>query len=79
MQKTVPDLLKFYMKPTMDGASPELEKSTWKIDMANAMTWRNSQKYKNQPLPYHRQRTLDFLKKSLFKEKKNKNNLTRGV
>ena len=38
MQKTVPDLLKFYMKPTMDGASPELEKSTWKIDMANAMT-----------------------------------------
>ena len=38
MQKTIPDLLKFYMKPTMDGASPELEKSTWKIDMANAMT-----------------------------------------
>lgn len=38
MQKTVPDLLKFYMKPTMDGASPELEKSTWKIDMAKSMT-----------------------------------------
>lgn len=38
MQKTFPDLLKFYMKPTMDGASPELEKSTWKMDMANAMT-----------------------------------------
>ena len=38
MQKTVPNLLKFYMKSTMDGASPELEKSTWKMDMANAMT-----------------------------------------
>lgn len=38
MQKTIPDLMKFYMKPTMDGASPELEKSTWKIDMSNAMT-----------------------------------------
>lgn len=38
MQKTVPDLLKFYMKPTMDRANPELEKSTWKIDMANAIT-----------------------------------------
>lgn len=34
--------------------------------------WRNSQKYKNQPLPYHQQRTLDFLKKTLFKEKPNK-------
>lgn len=34
--------------------------------------WRNSQKYKNQPLPYHQQRTLDFLKKSLFKETPNK-------
>lgn len=55
--------------------------------------WRIKQKYKNQPLPYHRQRTLDFLKKSLFKERpnkpiseefkyssaQNKNNLTRGV
>lgn len=38
MQKTVPSLLKSSMKPTMNGASPELEKSTWKIDMANAMT-----------------------------------------
>ena len=34
--------------------------------------WRAKQKYKNQPLPYHQQRTLDFLKKSLFKEKPNK-------
>ena len=38
MQKTYPSLLKSSMKPTMNGASPELEKSTWKIDMANAMT-----------------------------------------
>ena len=28
--------------------------------------WRNSQKYKSQPLPYHQQRTLDFLRKTLF-------------
>lgn len=34
--------------------------------------WRAKQKYKNQLLPYHQQRTLDFLKKSLFKEKQNK-------
>lgn len=40
--------------------------------MDKLQEWRISQKYKNQPLPYHQQRTLDFLKKSLFKEKPNK-------
>ncbi len=34
--------------------------------------WRAKQKYKNQHLPYHQQRTLDFLKKMLFKETPNK-------
>ena len=61
--------------------------------MDKLQEWRISQKYKNQPLPFNQQRTLDFLKKSLFKEKsnkpiseefkyssaQNKNNLTRGV
>lgn len=34
--------------------------------------WRAKQNYKEQPLPFHQQRTLDFLKKMLFKEKPNK-------
>lgn len=34
--------------------------------------WRAKQNYKEQPLPFHQQRTLDFLKKMLFKETPNK-------